>query len=287
MDSNLLKVFVTVADNQSISLAAKQLKFAQSNVTARIKQLEKNIGHNLFHRVPKGVVLTQAGERFYHHATDIVRKMELAVLEMKNIAHQGYLRVGSTESNAVTRIVPFLVKLHNDYPQMQLELFTGTTDIITQMILDFKVDIAFITGQPSHQDLIVLNQFEEQIVILEPKTGIVPEVILSFKKGCAYNTFLQNYLKQQGKYDYKTLEFGSLETILGCVKVGMGMTALPLNIVKKLGYVEQLHITQLEPQIAHLPTCMVCRKDAVPVIDDYLKNLILPPHQVNSETQEN
>ncbi|MCV6639054.1 LysR family transcriptional regulator [Candidatus Albibeggiatoa sp. nov. NOAA] len=278
MDANLLKVFVAVADTRSISLAAKQLKFAQSNVTARIKQLEKNLGHDLFHRVPKGVILTQAGERFYSHATDIVHKMELAMLEMKNITHQGHLRVGSTESNAVTRIVPFLVKLHNDYPQMQLELFTGTTDIVTQMILNFKVDIAFITGKPSHQDLTVLNQFEEQIVILEPQTGVVPNVILSFKKGCAYNAFLQNYFRQLGKYDYKTLEFGSLETILGCVKVGMGMTALPLNIVKKLGYADQLKITELDKSIANLPTCMVCRKDAVPIIEGYLRNLTFPPH---------
>ena len=40
----------------------------------------------------------------------------------------------------------------------------------------------------------------------------------------------------RGKYNYKTLEFGSLETILGCVKAGMGITMLPINIVEKLGY---------------------------------------------------
>jgi len=275
MDSNLLKVFVTVADMQSISLAAKQLKFAQSNVTARIKQLEKNVGHNLFHRVPKGVILTQAGERLYGHAVEIVRKIEQALLDIKNIDHQGDLRIGSTDSNAVTRIVPFLSQLHQDYPKMQLTLFTETTDVITQMLVDFKVDMAFITGQPTHPDLVVLNQFEERMVILEPKMGGVPNVILSFKKGCAYNSFLQNHLEQQGNYDYKTLEFGSLETILGCVKVGMGMTALPMSIVKKLGYAEQLKIIQLDPNIACLPTCMVCRKDAVPSIEDYLKALRL------------
>ncbi len=41
MDSNLLKIFVAVANNRSISLGANELGFAQSNVTSRIKQLEK------------------------------------------------------------------------------------------------------------------------------------------------------------------------------------------------------------------------------------------------------
>ena len=57
MDLNLLKVFVSVANKKSISLAASELKCAQSNVTSRIKQLEKNLGAELFFRVPKGVIL--------------------------------------------------------------------------------------------------------------------------------------------------------------------------------------------------------------------------------------
>ena len=48
MDSNLLKVFVAVADEKSVTLGAKRLGFAQSNVTSRIKQLEKSVGGILF-----------------------------------------------------------------------------------------------------------------------------------------------------------------------------------------------------------------------------------------------
>lgn len=275
MDSNLLKIFVTVANESSISIAAKKLGFAQSNVTSRIKQLEKNIGFSLFHRTPKGVTLTQEGKKLFSHATDIVRRVEEAVLDMKNITHQGRLRVGSTESNAVVRIVPFLIGLHKDYPKMQLELFTGTTEVVTQMILNYEVDIAFISGEPKHKELIVLNQFEEEIVILEPLNEDAPNVILSFKKGCTYNSFLQNYLTKEGKENYKTLEFGSLETILGCVKAGMGRTLLPMNIVKKLGYEKELKIIKLSKKIANIPTCMVCRKDHIPIIKDYLKDIIL------------
>ncbi|XPV53331.1 MAG: LysR family transcriptional regulator [Halarcobacter ebronensis] len=107
MDSNLLKVFVAVAQEQSITLGAKKLGFAQSNVTSRIKQLEKSVGYSLFHRVPKGVVLTYEGEKLYKHAVEIVKKVENAVLDMQNMQYQKKLIVGSTDCNAAVRISSF------------------------------------------------------------------------------------------------------------------------------------------------------------------------------------
>ena len=77
MDLNLLRVFVSVANKKSISLASNELKCAQSNVTSRIKQLEKILGLELFYRVPKGVILTEQGERFYPKALEIIHKMEI------------------------------------------------------------------------------------------------------------------------------------------------------------------------------------------------------------------
>lgn len=271
MDSSLLKVFVEVARENSITKAANKLNFAQSNVTSRIKQLEKSLGFALFHRVPKGVILSKEGEKLYPYAVEIVKKVELATFSMKNINNQEHLIIGSTESNATTRIVPFLVQLHSDFPNMSLELITNTTREITKELLDYKVDIAFISGIPKNNDLIVLNKVNEDIVIVEPKIGNAPNVFLSFKNGCAYNEFGQNYLKNSSNEDFKTLEFGNYEIILGCVKAGMGKSLLPMSIVKKHKYENDLKITALPKELANMPTCLVCRKDNIPKIESYLK----------------
>ena len=271
MDSSLLKVFVEVARENSITKAANKLNFAQSNVTSRIKQLEKSLGFALFHRVPKGVILSKEGEKLYPYAVEIVKKVELATFSMKNINNQEHLIIGSTESNATTRIVPFLVQLHSDFPNMSLELITNTTREITKELLDYKVDIAFISGVPKHNDLIVLNKVDEDIVIVEPLIGNAPNVFLSFKNGCAYNEFGQNYLKNSSNEDFKTLEFGNYEIILGCVKAAMGKSLLPLSIVKKHNYENDLKITILPKELVDMPTCLVCRKDNIPKIENYLK----------------
>ena len=271
MDSNLLKVFVEVAREKSITKAANNLEFAQSNVTSRIKQLEKSLGFALFHRVPKGVILSKEGEKLYPYAVEIVKKVKQATYDMKNIDNQEHLIVGSTESNASTRIVPFLLQLHNDFPNMSLELITNTTREITKELLNYKVDIAFISGEPKHEDLIILNKIDEEIVLVEAPNENSPNVFLSFKNGCAYNEFGQNYLKEFSNENFKNLEFGNYETILGCVKAGMGKSLLPLSIVKKLKYEDDLKIINLPKELANIPTCLVCRKDNIPKIKNYLK----------------
>lgn len=272
MDSNLLKVFVEVANEKSISKAAINLEFAQSNVTSRIKQLEKSLETTLFHRVPKGVILSKDGEKLYPFALEIVKKIELADYEMKNINQQKHLIIGSTESNASTRIVPFLLQLHKDFPNMSLELITNTTKEITKKVLDYKVDIAFISGFPKNEELIILNKIEENIVLVESKEENLSNTFLSFKNGCAYNDFGQEYLKNISEKELKNLEFGNYETILGCIKAGMGKSILPLSIIKKLNYEKDLKITKLSKDIVNLPTCMVCRRDNLPRIKNYLEN---------------
>lgn len=275
MDLNLLKVFVSVANKKSISLASNELKCAQSNVTSRIKQLEKILGLTLFHRIPKGVMLTEHGERFFPKAIEIIHKMEDAIISLNEDEELNSLKVGSTECNAAVRISPFLIKLHEDFPKMQLELFTGTTKSVTELILDYQVDIAFISGEPKSDKLMVLKKIEEEIAILEPYGENTPNVTLTFKEGCVYDEFLKDYYKQKNIYVEKSLSFGSLETILSCIKVGMGKTLLPTSIVKKMGYDKDIKITILDKKEANIPTCLVCRKDYIPKISEYLKKIKL------------
>lgn len=275
MDSNLLKVFVSVANNNSISLGAQELGYAQSNVTSRIKQLEKNIGYSLFHRIPKGVKLTHEGEKLYPFAIEIVKKVEEAILQMKNVNHQTILRIGSTQSNAPIRLLPFVTKLNNDFPQMKIELFTNTTPLVISQLLDYKIDIGFVSGNPNHKDIMVLQKFEEDIYLIESKEKESENCILGYKESCAYYTFLASYFKNQGNNTFKTTIFENYETILGCTKIGMGKSVVPKSIIDKFDYSNDLKMTKLNKKEYDLSTHLVCRKDYIPMISEYLKTIKL------------
>ena len=166
---------------------------------------------------------------------------------------------------------PFLVKIHKDFPNMELELITGTTNTITEKLLNFELDIAFISDTPKNSELHILNIFKEKIVLLEPKTGKVPDVILTFKKGCAYNEYLHKHYSKNGICSHRNFEFGSLETILSCVEAGMGRTLLPLTVIEKLGFKNRVKIIEIK-ELSDIPTTLVCRKDCIPKIASYLEN---------------
>ena len=276
MDSTLLKIFLTVANNSSISLAALELGFAQSNITTRIKQLENSIGHLLFHRVPKGVKLTHEGEKLYPYAVEITKKMDEAFSLMKNINQQEILRVGSTQTNAPIRLLPFVTKLNEDYPKMKIEIYTNTTPYVVDALLDYKVDVAFVSGNPNHKDIMVLQIFEEDIYIVEAKDKISENCILGYKDSCAYFTYFYSEMRRNSNNQtIKTTTFENYETILGCVKLGLGKSLVPISIIKKFGYENDLKMTKFD---CGLSTHLVCRSDYLPIISDYLKEVKFLPN---------
>jgi len=270
MDSNLLKVFLAVSNNNSISLAALELGYAQSNVTSRIKQLERNIGYTLFHRIPKGVKLTHEGERLYPHAVEIIKKLNETIIQMRNLNYQEVLKVGSTQTNAPIRLLPFVTKLNDEFPKMKIELYTNTTPYVVNTLLDYKVDIAFVSGDPQHKDILVLQKFEEDIYLVESKNKQSDNCVIGYKESCAYFTYLESKFRKEGNTTFKTLTFENYETVLGCAKLGMGKTLVPLSILKKYGYENDLKMTKVK---CGLSTHLVCRKNYLPRISEYLKEL--------------
>ena len=275
MDSTLLKVFVAVANHKSISLGAKELEFTQSNVTLRIKQLEKNLGYELFHRVPKGVVLTYEGEKLYPYAIEIVKKVEEAILRMRNISHQKILKIGTSQANATIRLLPFLQILNKDFPKMELELFASGTPQVINELLSYKVDIAFVTGNPNHKDIIVLNKFNDDLYMVASKNKKSKNAIFGYRETSTHLKYFQEYYKKNINQEYKTTILENYEVMLGCVKEGMGKAFLSKRIIDKYKYTEDLKLTKLEQNECDLETHLVCRRDNIPMIEKYLRNINL------------
>ncbi len=273
MDSNLLKVFVAVSEKKSISLGAKKLKVTQTNVSLRIKQLEKNLGFELFHRVPKGVLLTKEGEKLLPLAIEIVEKVKEAQNQIRNIKKQDSLIIASTYSNTKMRLIPFLQKLNNDYPNTKLELVTNNTVNIKKMLLEYKVDVAFINKEPELEELTLLKRFENELLYVESKKKNSSNTIIGHEDICAFFNGLKKYYEHLGITDYEILELANFEVILACVELGMGSTLLPKSIIKKYGYLSKVKTTKIDKKIVDIPTCLVCRKDNIPKISNYLKEI--------------
>src|SRR4051794_31397763 len=96
MEIRQLKAFVAIADARTFTAAAHRIHYTQAALSMQIKQLEKEVGVPLFIRMPRRVVLTEAGERLLERAQHILREHDAALAELAELAgaKHGRLRVG-------------------------------------------------------------------------------------------------------------------------------------------------------------------------------------------------
>ena len=236
MDAADLRVFQCVARCGSMNKAALELNTVQSNVTARIKTLEDEVGFELFERTNRGVTLTAAGRRLLPFASRAARVLDDA---RRAVADQGSptgpLVIGSLETTAALRLSPLLAEFATAYPAVDLSLRTGTSCELIDQVLDHTLEGAYVCGPVNHPDLLVEPFVREELVILTAPSvadfdvlAATPELkIIVLKIGCSYRLQLEALLARRGIVGVRCLEFGTLEAIFSCVSAGLGVTLLP------------------------------------------------------------
>ena len=117
----------------------------QSNVTTRIRQLEQHVGARLFRREGRSIRLSAEGHTLLVYADRLLRLADEAVSQMRTGKPKGMFRLGSLESTAGTRLAPILSRYHSLYPDVVVELATGTTGALITRVMNFDVEAAFVS----------------------------------------------------------------------------------------------------------------------------------------------
>src|SRR5688572_31210812 len=163
MELSDLNVFRTVVQTGGITRAAEKLNRVQSNVTTRIRQLEEQLGVELFIRAGKKLHLSPAGKILLDYAD---RLLDLAS-EARDAVHdarpRGLFRLGSSESAAAVRLPAPLSEFCRRYPEVTLELRTGNCDGLTAQLLRGEIDAALTAGSIPDAPFDKRAVFEEEM----------------------------------------------------------------------------------------------------------------------------
>jgi len=240
MDAADLRVFEAVARLGSMNRAAQHLNTVQSNVTTRIRQLEDELGTQLFERHSRGVALTAAGKRLLPYAARVQTLLgEARRAVVDDGEAKGPLAIGSLETTAGLRLPPLLTAYAANFPKVDLALTTGTTCELVAAVCEHRLEGAFVCGPIHHPDLEERTVFTENLVVIASAGATSVDEILGrrdmkiivFRSGCSYRQRLEAWLAERGIVAIRVLEFGTLEGILGCVAAGIGISLLPAAIV--------------------------------------------------------
>ena len=166
MDLTDLHIFKTVAEEGGIARAAHKLHRVPSNISTRVRQLEESVGAQLFVREKQRLHLSPSGEHLLGYADRLLRLSAEALGAVSSAAPRGVLRLGALESTAASRLPQVLAAYHKAYPEVRVELITGTNDALTAAVLDRRVEAAFVAEVPSSKELIAQRLFRERLVII-------------------------------------------------------------------------------------------------------------------------
>ena len=147
MEIHQLRYFVAVADEGSFSRAAAREHVAQPSLSQQIQKLEAEMDQRLFDRLPRSVVVTEAGKCLLEYARKILAEIADArrcVDELKREV-MGRLAVGAIPTIAPYVLPALIGKFQHRYPKVTLEIFEDTTERLVRRLEDGEVDIAFVS----------------------------------------------------------------------------------------------------------------------------------------------
>ncbi|VVP55173.1 MULTISPECIES: LysR family transcriptional regulator [Pseudomonas] len=270
MDVADLKVVDAVARHGSMNKAASELNTVQSNVSARIRSLEDELGIALFQRSAKGVQVTPAGRRILPFAARLSKLLLDASSAARDDGHpKGVMEIGTLETTLALRLPQLIARFAKAYPEVRPVVRTGTTCSLIQDVIDCKLEGAFVVGPVNHPELHTQAAFREELVLitspavlrLDDIAGIENLKTVVFRLGCSYRQRLDTLMTQLGVLAPEPLEFGSIEAIIACVSAGVGITLLPRGVIADAAHAGLVAVHELPPELAHVETVFVRRID--------------------------
>ena len=165
-----LRTFKAVADLNSFSLAAQQLRLSQPSVSYQVKELEEALGLPLLDRLGKRVHLTEAGSVLYSYARrtlDVLDEAALALEEMRGIK-RGNLRVGASTTVGIYLLPAALGAFKKLHPGLVISLEIGTRARVQEQVLNNELDLAVVGPALKDPDLAILPFVSDELVVVAP-----------------------------------------------------------------------------------------------------------------------
>lgn len=245
MEIRQLEIFRALAEELNFTRTAERVHCVQSNVTGQIRALEQELGAQLFDRMAKRVVLTEAGKRLLPYADNVLSALREAKQALSPSAvPSGPLRVGAPESVLTYRLPQVLRKFRKKCPQVEL-IFRPYEDWnLIAPLESGQLDVTIrMADEIANARLSSIHLRTEKVVFvigpahpLASRARVAPEdlrnqTMLLTEAGCAYRKKLDDLFLVQGIRPKNTTEFSSVEAIKGCVMLGMGIGLLPEVVV--------------------------------------------------------
>lgn len=169
MEIRQLKAFLAIAEAKTFTAGARLVNVTQAAISMQIRQLEDEVGLQLFTRTPRRVILTEAGEYLLDRARKILREHDSALAEIAELGgvEHGRLRIGSASAEFATQQLPHILqRIREKFPNAELAVSSGTSQTLVEKIMHGEIDIAFVSLPVDNSSITTDLLFSDEIVAI-------------------------------------------------------------------------------------------------------------------------
>ncbi|GBQ51102.1 LysR family transcriptional regulator [Acetobacter ghanensis DSM 18895] len=240
-----LRLFVAVAEREHVTAASRALHVTQSAVSAAIAALEERHGVKLFHRVGRGICLTEAGRLFLPEARGVLARAASAENVLEEVAglKRGTLRVVASQTIAAYWLPPILVAFHRQYPDIEIDLAISNTQDAASRVRDGVVELGIVEGLvedpvlaqwPVGEDHLTLIQASPELPHTINRAWLRAAQWVMREPGSGTRATLEQHLRQLGIDPQEltiSLVLPSNESVRTAIEAGAGIGALSSLVV--------------------------------------------------------
>lgn len=244
-----LRLFIAIAECQSLTHGAERAFLAPSSASHRIKMLEASLGTVLLHRRSRGVELTRAGEIFLRHARQVFARLEQMHSDLAPFAEgvQGHVRLWAN-THAIHSYLPNdLASFLAEHPQVSVNLEEHTSADILAGVARGDAEIGIVAGYDDYQEVdLVPYRADRLVLITDPGhrlatagslafAQVIGEPFVMLHAGSAIHTFTMNTASNMGSHLNVRVQVNSFEAVCRMVAAGVGVGLVPREAVKLSG----------------------------------------------------
>lgn len=174
MELRQLRYFFHIAELEHFGKAAERLHIAQPALTRQIKQLEEEIGVELFERLPRGVKLTAAGHVFFSQTRDLLAQCDKMVKLTQQVSRgqSGLLRIGFADGVTFNKTFSQILRnFRQTYPHVVLDLVPASSIEQAELISRNDLDLGFVYWLPKGQSVKSIQFAEEELMLAVSKSS--------------------------------------------------------------------------------------------------------------------
>jgi DNA-binding transcriptional LysR family regulator len=290
VDLHQLKIFHTAAHSGGFTHASRALRLSQSTISQHIKQLETSLGCQLFIRVGKRVLLTEAGQLLCEHCERIlqdVKHAEMAIQDLNGL-QRGKVRFGSGATTLIYQLPPVLEAFQTKHPNIELVIVSDTTDQMVRDVLAHRLDLALVMMSGAENDLQIRPLHREELLIALPrrhpltrKPALSVEDLrtlrfILYEKKTVMRSLVDGFFTRLGIEPQIAMVMENIEAIKSLVASGLGASVLPEHAVGDDALDKKVKLMRIHRQSLHRQMALVSLKSAyVPHAVNALSDLIV------------